>query len=55
MGLAEPSSTGTLEQWPDGRTDQQAEDAKAGMYGRAGLKLLRARMMPLQRESLHRE
>jgi hypothetical protein len=39
----------------DRRTDQQIEGLKRAMYGRAGVGLLRARMMPLQEDSLHQE
>jgi len=47
-----------LEPWSNGqteRTDQQIENAQAGVYGRAGVDLLRGRMIPLQDWSLHQE
>jgi hypothetical protein len=39
---------GEVEQWPGGRADQSAKKAlKRQMYGRAGVELLRARVLPL--------
>jgi transposase len=47
-----------LESWSNGQTEGQInrlKTLKRAMYGRAGVDLLRARMMPLQAESLHRD
>ena len=47
-----------LEPWSNGQTEGQINKLKTlkrAMYGRAGLELLRARMMPLQESSLHQE
>ena len=47
-----------LEPWSNGQTEGQINKLKTlkrAMYGRAGLELLRARMMPLQENSLHQE
>ena len=47
-----------LEHWSNGQTEGQINKLKTlkrAMYGRAGLELLRARMMPLQENSLHQE
>ena len=47
-----------LEHWSNGQTEGQINKLKTlkrAMYGRAGLKLLRARMMRLQENSLHQE
>jgi transposase len=39
--------TETLEQWPHQRTNQPVENRSRGMYGRASIELLRARILPL--------
>jgi transposase len=47
-----------LEPWSNGQTEGQInrlKTLKRAMDGRAGVDLLRARMMPLQGESLHRD
>ena len=47
-----------LEPWSNGQTEGQINKLKTlkrAMYGRAGLELLRARMMPLQENRLHQE
>jgi Transposase/Helix-turn-helix domain len=47
-----------LEPWSNGQTEGQINKLKTlkrAMYGRAGVDLLRARMMPLQEDSLHQE
>jgi transposase len=47
-----------LESWSNGQTEGQINKLKMlkrSMYGRAGVDLLRVRMMPLLGESLHRE
>ncbi len=47
-----------LESWNNGQTEGQINRLKMlkrAMYGRAGVDLLRARMMPLNGETLHRE
>jgi len=47
-----------LEPWSNGQTEGQINKLKTlkrAMYGRAGLELLRARMTPLQENSLHQE
>ena len=47
-----------LEPWSNGQTEGQINKLKTlkrAMYGRAGVDLLRARMMPLQGEILHRD
>jgi transposase len=47
-----------LEPWSNGQTEGQINKLKTlkrAMYGRAGLELLRARMMPLKDSSLHQE
>ena len=47
-----------LEPWSNGQTEGQINKLKTlkrAMYGRAGLELLRARMMPLHEDSLHQE
>ena len=47
-----------LEPWSNGQTEWQINKLKTlkrAMYGRAGLELLRARMTPLQENSLHQE
>jgi transposase len=47
-----------LESWSNGQTEGQINRLKMlkrSMYGRAGIDLLRVRMMPLLGESLHRE
>jgi transposase len=44
--------------WSNGQTEGQINKLKTlkrAMYGRASVDLLRARMMPLRRESLHRK
>jgi transposase len=46
------------EPWSNGQTEGQINKLKTlkrAMYGRAGVDLLRARMMPLQRHSLHQK
>jgi len=46
------------EPWSNGQTEGQINKLKTlkrAMYGRANVDLLRARMMPLRREGLHRE
>ena len=47
-----------LEPWSNGQTEGQINKLKTlkrAMYGRAGVDLLRARMMPLHEDSLHQE
>ena len=47
-----------LEPWSSGQTEGQInrlKTLKRSMYGRAGVELLRARMMPLYESILHRE
>jgi len=47
-----------MQPWSNGQTEGQINKLKTlkwAMYGRAGLELLRARMMPLQESSLHQE
>jgi hypothetical protein len=47
-----------LEPWSNGQTEGQINKLKTlkrAMYGRAGVDLLRARMLPLQEGSLHQE
>jgi transposase len=47
-----------LEPWSNGQTEGQINKLKAlkrAMYGRAGVDLLRARMMPLQDDSVHQK
>jgi transposase len=47
-----------MEPWSNRQTEGQINKLKTlkrAMYGRAGLELLRARMMPLQESSLHQE
>jgi hypothetical protein len=47
-----------LEPWSNGQTEGQINKLKTlkrAMYGRAGVDLLRARIMPLQEDSLHQE
>jgi transposase len=47
-----------LEPWSNGQTEGQInrlKTLKRAMYGRAGVDLLRARLMPLHNQSLHRE
>jgi transposase len=47
-----------LEPWSNGQTEGQINKLKTlkrAMYGRAGVELLRARMLPLQEASLHQE
>src|SRR5271167_4775823 len=47
-----------LEPWSNGQTEGQINKLKTlkrAMYGRAGVDLLRARMMPLKEDSLHQE
>jgi transposase len=47
-----------LESWSNGQTEGQInrlKTLKRSMYGRAGVELLRARMMPLYKGDLHRE
>jgi len=47
-----------LEPWSNGQTEGQINKLKTlkrAMYGRAGIDLLRARMLPLDDEGLHRE
>ena len=47
-----------LEPWSNGQTERQPiklKTLKRAMYGRAGIDLLRARMLPLDDEGLHRE
>lgn len=47
-----------LEPWSNGQTEGQINRLKVlkrAMYGRAGVDLLRARMIPLQECSLHQE
>jgi transposase len=47
-----------LEPWSNGQTEGQINKLKTlkrAMYGRAGVNLLRARMLPLQEGSLHQE
>ena len=47
-----------LEPWSNGQTEGQINKLKTlkrAMHGRAGVDLLRARMLPLQEASLHRE
>ena len=47
-----------LEHWSNGQTEGQINKLKTlkrAMYGRAGLELLRARIMPLQENSLHQK
>jgi transposase len=47
-----------LEPWSNGQTEgkiNRLKTLKRAMYGRASVDLLRARIMPLQAESLHRE
>jgi len=47
-----------LEPWSNGQTEGQINKLKTlerAMYGRTGLELLRALMMPLQELSLHQE
>ncbi len=44
------------EPWSNGRTEGQInrlETSRRSMYGRAGLELLRARMLPIQRMREH--
>jgi transposase len=46
------------EPWSNGQTERQPNKLKTlkrAMYGRAGIDLLRARMLPLDDEGLHRE
>jgi len=46
-----------LEPWSSGQTEGQINRLKAikrAMYGRAGIELLRARMIPLYQHDLHR-
>jgi transposase len=47
-----------LEPWSNGQTEGQINKLKTlkrAMYGRAGVDLLRARMMPLQDDSVHQK
>jgi transposase len=46
-----------LEPWSNGQTERQIsiEDAKRTMYGRTGIELLRARLVPLYEDDLHRD
>lgn len=47
-----------LESWSNGQTEGQINRLKAikrAMYGRAGIELLRARMIPLYQDDLHQE
>ena len=47
-----------LETWSNGQTEGQInrlKTLKRAMYGRAGVDLLRARLMPLNNKSLHRK
>jgi transposase len=47
-----------LEPWSNGQTEGQINKLKTlkrAMYGRAGVDLLRARMMPLQHDSVHQK
>lgn len=47
-----------MEQWSNGQTEGQInrlKTLKRAMYGRAGIELLRARMIPLHEGHLHRE
>jgi transposase len=47
-----------LERWSSGQTEGQINRLKAikrTMYGRAGVELLRARMIPLYQHDLHRD
>ena len=47
-----------LEPWSNGQTEGQInrlKTLKRAMYGRAGIELLRARMIPLREHELHRE
>ena len=47
-----------LEPWSNGQTEGQINRLKAikrAMYGRAGIELLRARMIPLYQVDLHQE
>ena len=47
-----------LEPWSNGQTEGQINQLKAikrAMYGRAGIELLRARMIPLYQDDLHQE
>ena len=47
-----------LEPWSNGQTEGQINKLKTlkrAMYGRAGVDLVRARMIPLQEDSLHQE
>jgi transposase len=47
-----------MESWSNGQTEGQINRLKMlkrAMYGRAGVELLRARMMPLNGATLHRE
>jgi transposase len=47
-----------LESWSNGQTENQInrlKTLKRTMYGRAGVDLLRARLMPLQDQILHRK
>ena len=44
-----------LKPWSNGQTEGQINTLKRAMYGRAGVDLLRARLMPLNNQTLHRE
>ena len=54
----EAARNAVLEPWSNGQTKGQINKLKTlkrAMHGRAGVDLLRARMMSLQEESLHQE
>ena len=47
-----------MDPWSNGQTEGQINKLKTlkrAMYGRAGVDLLRARMMPFLEDSLHQE
>ncbi len=53
-----PYGNAVLEPWSNGQTEGQINKLKTlkrAMYGRAGVDLLRARMLPLQEACLHQE
>ena len=54
----DPARNAVLEPWSNGQTEGQINRLKAikrAMYGRAGIELLRARMIPLCQDDLHQE
>jgi transposase len=54
----EAARNAVLETWSNGQTEGQVNKLttlKRAMYGRAGVDLLRARMMPLQDDSMHQK